>query len=311
MGEQTRNLSVALRPETFSDYIGNSKAVEQIRTLLDSGRVPTAIMLSGPTGAGKTTFLRCLNQRLDGELIESNAADDTGVDAARALGESAQHKPLMGDYKVFGIDEAHQLTKQAQNALLKHVEDAPPSSIWVLATTEPAKIIPTLRGRCIQISLAVLTPAEVGQLVVRGLRFLGWKGNNESLKTFTDTLVREGVTSPRAILMATERFFGGLEPLAAALGSSDAPEAFKIAQAASRCDWKSVSAALSNASNEEAMAIRAVTVNYFKSMLLKASPATGFAAAAILQLTATPFTGPLELAELSARLYTICKATTL
>ena len=308
IGTSTRNLAVDLRPSTFEDFIGSVSIVNQIRTQLRSGRIPTAILLSGPTGCGKTTLARCINAELNGELIEKNAADDTGVDAARAAGEEAAHRPLMGDYKVIVYDEAHQLTKQAQNALLKHVEDAPPSTVWVFSTTEPSKIIPTLRGRCVSFALAGLTLDGTRTLVQRALTHLGKK--DAKTEEFVQSLFRENVTAPRAVLMATERFAGGMDPLGAIFGTQDAPQAFEIAKAVAKRDWDTVRTALSQATNEEATAIRLVVVNYLKSMLLREPERPVRVSEAIIELTAhIPAIEAFGLAELCARLYNVCERT--
>lgn len=301
----SRNLAVDLRPQSFKEYIGSVAIVNQIRSQLDSGHIPTAILLSGSTGCGKTTLARCISESVNGELVEINAAHETGVDAARELGESAAFRPLMGKFKVIVLDEAHQLTKQAQIALLKHVEDAAPSTIWIFCTTEPSKLLPTLRGRCLSYALGNLKAEETGRLVHRAFNHLK-KEINEKTKEFIETLVRENITSPRAILMATEQFVGGMDPLACIIGTQDSPEAFEIARATYKQDWKDVRVRLAKATAEEAMTIRIVCVNYLKSALLKDNDTT-FNRDAILELTKTiPFDGPLCLAELSCRLYNIC-----
>lgn len=303
--KNTRNLSVDLRPATFEEFLGSSKLISQIRTQLDSGRIPTAFLLSGPTGCGKTTLARCISTHLGGDIIEANAADETGVDAARSLGDTAAFMPLMGNYKVIILDEAHQLTKQAQNALLKHVEDAPPTTIWIFCTTEPSKIIPTLRGRCVSFALQGLTPEQVKDLVHRGITHLGRK-NDEKTEEFIATLVRENVASPRAILMATERFVGGMDPLGSIFGTQDSPEAFEIARATYKQDWENVRLRLAKATNEEAMTVRVVCVSYFKAALLKNADVS-FNSSAILELTKNiPAIDAFGLSELSARLWTIC-----
>src|SRR5208282_4366423 len=207
------------------------------------------------------------------------------------------------NYKVIVLDEAHQLTKQAQNALLKHVEDAASSTVWIFCTTEPAKIIPTLRGRCISFALAGLTGEQVKLLVLRGLNFLGWKGKPNEL---VDVLIREGITSPRAILMAVERFAGGMDPIASIFSSADSPGAFEIAQQVAKRNWLGVRQGLAAARADEAIASRLVVINYLKSMLLKGDGHT-FAARAIQDLTAhVPAIEALGLSELSATLYFIC-----
>lgn len=303
-----RNLAVSMRPALFSDYLGNNKVVSDIRSRLDSNRIPTAFLLSGPKGSGKTTLARCISAAVDGEYVETNAANDTGVDAARSLCESAQHRPLMGSYKVLALDEAHQLTKQAQNALLKSVEDAPPSTIWIFCTTEPSKIIPTLRDRCVSYALAGLAPDQIALLVYRGLQHLG-KKKDDKTEEFIKTLVQEGITSPRSILNSLERYVGGMDFLASIYSSTDSPGAFAIAQAVAKKDWLSIRAALSVAQTEEAIAIRIVVVNYLKSMIVKGSKEV-YAFNAILDLTRdVPAIEPLGLANLTATLYKICNQT--
>lgn len=302
-----RQLAVALRPQTLNEYLGSPQVLNQVRTFLASGRIPTAILLSGPTGCGKTTLARCITKALGGEPEEANAADDTGVDAARNLGEKAAYRPLTGDWKVIILDEAHQLTKQAQNALLKHVEDAAPSTIWIFCTTEPSKLLPTLRGRCLSLALGGLTAEQTALLVYRGLAYLGKStGATPQIEEFIKLLVRENITAPRSILNATDRFATGVDPIAAVFGDQASPTAFEIARAAFNQDWNKTRELLVNCTTEEAMTIRMVCVNYFKSALLK-SNSGHFCSQAIVFLTQSiPFDGPLGLAELSARLWDIC-----
>jgi DNA polymerase-3 subunit gamma/tau len=302
----TRNLAVDLRPGSLEEFIGSANVINQVRSFLGSGRIPTAILLSGPTGCGKTTLARCITKALGGEAIEANAADDTGVDAARQLGEQAYHRALMGTYKVIILDEAHQLTKQAQNALLKHVEDAPPTTVWIFCTTEPSKLLPTLRGRCLSFTLGGLSTPEVRELVRRALNHLG-KQYGDNTEAFVATLASNSIFAPRSILGAVERFVAGADPLGAIFGSQDTPVAFEIARATYKQDWETVRTLLAQATTEDAMTIRIVCVNYFKSALLKHA-SVRFNSDAILELTQSiPAIDVFGLAELSVRLYNICK----
>lgn len=298
-----RNLAVSLRPNSLSDFIGMEKILTQIRNQLDSGKIPTAYLFSGPSGCGKTSLARAINNTLEGDSVEINAADDTGVDYARQLGEDSQRRPLLGKYRVIILDECHQLTKAAQNALLKYVEDAPSSTIWIFCTTEPTKIIPTLRSRCLSFALSGFTRDQTSALVNRGLIHLGKEGMN--YEDLVNTLVEEGITAPRTILMAVERFVGGMDPIGAALGSEISPTAIDIARATFKRDWKSAAALLSKVTPDEAMSIRITTAAYFKSCLLKA-PQKGLTGAIFKFTDTIPFEPGLNLAQLCAIIYDIC-----
>jgi DNA polymerase III subunit gamma/tau len=161
------------RPETFAEVIGQDHVTEPLRAALAGNRVNHAYLFSGPRGCGKTTSARILARTLNcaqapvadpcGEcdscrdlarggpgsidVIEIDAASHNGVDDARDLREKAYFAPVRDHYKVYIIDEAHMVTPQAFNALLKLVEEPPPHLRFIFATTEPEKVIPTIRSR--------------------------------------------------------------------------------------------------------------------------------------------------------------------
>src|SRR6187200_1469583 len=161
------------RPETFAEVIGQDHVTEPLRAALANNRVNHAYLFSGPRGCGKTTSARILARALNcaqapvadpcGEcdscqdlarggpgsidVIEIDAASHGGVDDARDLREKAFFAPVRSRYKVYIIDEAHMVTTQGFNALLKLVEEPPPHLRFIFATTEPDKIIPTIRSR--------------------------------------------------------------------------------------------------------------------------------------------------------------------
>ncbi len=161
------------RPQTFDDVVGQEHIVRTLRHALRTGHVHHAYLLAGPRGTGKTTTARliakavnCLDPDIENrpcnqceicraianqqlmDLVEIDAASNTGVDNIRDLLEKVSFHPARARYKVYVIDEVHMLSTASFNALLKTLEEPPEHVIFVLATTEPHKILPTVLSRC-------------------------------------------------------------------------------------------------------------------------------------------------------------------
>ncbi len=160
------------RPETFADVVGQKHVVLTLAAAVETDRVAHAHLFTGPRGVGKTTVARILAKSLNcskgptgepcGEcescreiaagrsldVIEIDGASNRKIEDARGIRETVQYAPLSGRMKVYIIDEAHMLTREAFNALLKTLEEPPPHVVFVLATTEPGKIPETIASRC-------------------------------------------------------------------------------------------------------------------------------------------------------------------
>jgi len=160
------------RPQGFSEIIGQEHIVTTLKNSIESGAVSHAYLFTGPRGSGKTTMARifakainCLKPVNFGpcntcdscteimasnamDLIEIDAASHTGVDEVRELISGIKFSPVKSKYKIFIIDECHQLSKAAANALLKTLEEPPAHAIFMLATTEAHKMISTIISRC-------------------------------------------------------------------------------------------------------------------------------------------------------------------
>ena len=175
------------RPQTFSEIIGQEHIVQTLTNAISSGMVSHAYLFSGPRGSGKTSIARllaksvnCQNRKerefepcnkcqscleiMEGnsiDLIEIDAASHRGIDEIRELKDGILFVPTKSKYKVFIIDESHQLTKEAANALLKTLEEPPSHAIFVLATTEIHKMIPTIISRCQRFDFRKLTLPEI------------------------------------------------------------------------------------------------------------------------------------------------------
>jgi len=175
------------RPQFFKDIIGQEHVVQTLSNALVLSMISHAYIFSGPRGSGKTTIARLLakavncRNRQDNQfepcgkcpscleiqqgrsldLIEIDAASHRGIDEIRELRDGVRFSPVKEKYKVFIIDESHQLTKEAVNALLKTLEEPPSHAMFILATTEIHKMIPTIISRCQRFDFRKLTLQEI------------------------------------------------------------------------------------------------------------------------------------------------------
>ena len=173
------------RPRTFADLVGQEHVVKALKNALDKGRLHHAYLLTGTRGVGKTTIARILAKSLNCEqphngepcgvcqscrdidsgrfvdLLEIDAASNTGIDNIREVLENAQYAPTSGKYKVYIIDEVHMLSKSAFNAMLKTLEEPPEHVKFILATTDPHKVPITVLSRCLQFVLRNMTAQQV------------------------------------------------------------------------------------------------------------------------------------------------------
>ena len=160
------------RPQTFSDVVGQQGVTDTLRSQLETGRLSHAYLFTGTRGTGKTSCAKILAKAVncldpqngdpcgkcdvcrgldDGsvlDVVELDAASNNGVDSIRALIEESNFTPTTAKYRVYIIDEVHMLSTAAFNALLKTLEEPPAHAIFILATTEKHKILPTILSRC-------------------------------------------------------------------------------------------------------------------------------------------------------------------
>lgn len=139
------------RPQSFAEVLGQEHVVHALEGAIKLGRIPHAYLFAGSRGTGKTSVARILARELKttaADLYEIDAASNRGIDEVRALREAVAAVPFESRYKVYILDEAHMLTREAWNALLKTLEEPPPHSIFIFATTEIEKIPETILSRC-------------------------------------------------------------------------------------------------------------------------------------------------------------------
>lgn len=158
------------RPKTLKGVVGQDGAVASLQRLLEKGKPPHAWLFTGPSGCGKTTIGRILKESLqcgDADYTEINSADFKGIDMVREVRRAMNLSPISGECRIWLIDEAHKLTNDAQNGLLKMLEDTPSHVYFFLATTDPQKLIKAIHTRCAQVKLVAVAVAELVRLVLR------------------------------------------------------------------------------------------------------------------------------------------------
>lgn len=161
------------RPKTLKGMVGNASTVQTLQNMLDRDTVPHTMLLHGPSGCGKTTLARILKHELECsemDFKELNCSDERGVDMVRKVRREMNMMPTGGKCRIYLWDEVHQMTKDAQNAALKILEDTPKHVYFILCTTDPQKIIPTIKTRCCQLEVELLNTPNTKKLVQRVLK---------------------------------------------------------------------------------------------------------------------------------------------
>ena len=278
-----RVLALSLRPTRLDDLVGQDNVRKLLKEQLESGRVPHFFILAGPVGSGKTTLARILARTLqsptrrepvpDGpnyDIQEINAANRNGVDDVRDLVAKMRYRPVApSTAKVVILDEAHQLTNPAQNALITETEDVPDHVFYIFCTSNVSKIISALKSRAFIIQPLPLDTVSTRQLLQKAAVSAKFEGDLDALVNALDT---NEITSPRLILQAAERYFGGSNATDSVYFTEGSSlDTMGLCRNVSGGNWKGAAEILTKATKADVYMLRSCVLGYMKSTLLKCS----------------------------------------
>lgn len=271
-------LYLKYRPSCFDDIVGNQETVQILRNQLakDSKQpMPKSLLFHGPTGCGKTTLGRIVANELGAkgnDIREIDSADFRGIDTIREIRKQSTYKPLEGPCRVWILDECHKMTGDAQTALLKALEDTPSHVYYILCTTEPQKLLPTIRGRCAQYQVRQLTEKEMKLLLRKVV-----KAEGESLsKDIYDQIIQDSLGHPRNALQILAQVLAVEEDKRMEIAKKSAETQSKTIELCralvKKEPWHIVASILNGLKEEDPESIRRAVLGYCQAILLGKNP---------------------------------------
>jgi len=262
------------RPKELSEIIGQPSSITTLKSLIKSGKIPHTLLFSGPSGCGKTTLARILRKVLkcsQHDLTELDCADFRGIEMVRNIRSHLLQAPIQGKCRIWIIDECHKLTNEAQNALLKMLEDTPNHVYFMLATTDPQKLKNTIRTRCTEIIVKSLNSKSMSNLLSSVCEKEGVDISEEVL----DKIIEYSEGSARKALVLLNQIIEleDEDEMIEAIQSTTVEEQSKnIVKALlnPRCKWQEIAKILKTIQTEEPEQIRWQILGYTKAILLSA-----------------------------------------
>ena len=264
-----------MRPSTLAKVVGNRGAVAALQRAVSASDRSHVYLLTGPSGCGKTTLARAFANALadNVEVIERNAASDRGIDMARRLESEATAPPLYGSIRAVIIDECHALTKDAMGSLLKVLEDVPSYQYYLLCTTNPEKLLPTVKNRCDPISVARLNDDELLEVLVNAVA----EGEiSDPGDAVLEAILEAAEGCPRKALVLLEKQDGMPESQAIeVVGQAEANEKTTrdLCQALIKQSWNDVRRIWADVEKEEPESVRRAVLGYLAACMKKSTKA--------------------------------------
>lgn len=272
------------RPKKFVDIYGQDKAIAALKKKCRTDSIPHAILFHGPSGTGKTTLGRIIARRLKCgkyDYSETNTADYRGIESIRSIRKSIPQAPIHGNCQVILMDECHKLTSDAQNALLKLLEEPPDHVYFILCTTEPEKLLRTIRSRCMEIRLQAIEHDDLVSLMHNICKKERIKIPEQISGTVLSKIAECANGSAREaiqILDSVQNLDSTAEMLEAIEKVTLKAQVISIARKLldTKTKWKDIAPILKDLENEDAEQIRWMVLGYAKSVLLKSDNPRAF-----------------------------------
>ncbi len=291
--EEAPELYLRHRPALWKHVLGQEEAVTTLQQFLKEGRLPHFLLLTGPSGCGKTTTARILKGKLgcgDNDFYEMNCADVRGIDAVRDIRMKVPLSPTSGKSRIWLIDEGHGLTKDAQNAFLKLLEDTPRHVYFIMSTTDPLKLLATIRTRATEIKFNSISDSQLREIITH----VAEKEGKEVPPVVADKIIECSGGSARFALVLLHRVIT-LEGEEAQLSAIVKPETEKVAFDVVRAllytrlkDWKKLAAILKDI-KEDAENVRRMVIACATTELLKGEKTAARANEVLAEFTGRPW----------------------
>lgn len=258
------------RPKTLKGMVGNKSTVAALRNMLERKTVPHTILFHGPSGCGKTTLARILKRELechDLDFAEMNCSDFRGIDTIREIARTMTLAPAAGACRIWLLDEFHQMTSQGMNAALKIFEDTPSHVYFFLCTTEPQKLLKTIRTRCCEMPVEPLSEEDTKRLLRRVAKREKIKLDQDTLDDISDA--SEGSARRSLVILDKVKNLAGADRSAAISLQEEDREGIELCRAILKGKgWSSVAKVLREVKGEPE-SLRWAVMRYCKTILLK------------------------------------------
>jgi len=272
-------LYLKYRPQNFDEMCGNEDLLDSLREILQKEDRPHSYLFHGPTGCGKTTLARIIAKEIGAkgsDFREVDSADFRGIDTVREMRKQSQYKALEGSCRIWLLDEVHMLgrggnspTNEAQNALLKALEDTPSHVYYILCTTDPQKLLATIKGRCSQFQVTPLPDKTMFKLL-RGVV----KGEEDKLtKQIYEQIIQDSQGQSRDALQILEQVLCTSPDRRMEVAKRTAElqsQSIELCRALiNPTGWKKIAGILKGLKDQDPERIRRGVLGYCQTILLK------------------------------------------